>query len=188
MPHRRRMRFPIAPLTAFTALAAILFVSGCVATSKPVRPVPAPIAAPRPAPIPVLPVPQGADWRDWVVTPGDWTYRGDPRGSVASFGASDGAALLTLRCDRAAGSVTLMRAGGTAAALTLRTTSLVQAVPVQPSGAATASVSATLSARDPLLDAMAFSRGRFVVEQADAPTLVVPAWAEVGRVIEDCRG
>ena len=40
---------------------------------------------------------------------------------------------------------------------------------------------------DELLDAMAFSRGRFVIEQAGAPTLVVPAYPEVGRVIEDCR-
>lgn len=174
------MRLSPAPLTA---LAAILFVSGCVSPPKAPRPAP-PVAVPRPAP-PVLPVPQGADWRDWAATPGDWAYRVEARGSVATFGASGGAAMLTLRCDRGAGTVTLSRSGAAATPLTLRTSSLVRTVPVQPSGA---SVAVALAARDPLLDALAFSRGRFIVEQQGAPTLVVPAWAEVGRVIEDCRG
>ena len=176
------MRFPLAPLTA---LAAILFVSGCVSAPKAPRPAPGPIAMPRPAPTPVLPVPQGADWRDWAVTPGDCAYRAEGRGSVASFGAPGTAALLTLRCDRGAGAVYLLRSGAVATPLTLRTSSLARTVTVQPSGA---SVVVALTARDPLLDALAFSRGRFIVEQQGAPTLVVPAWAEVGRVIEDCRG
>ena len=41
---------------------------------------------------------------------------------------------------------------------------------------------------DPLLDAIAFSRGRFVIEQTGQPPLVLPPHAEIGRVIEDCRG
>lgn len=44
-----------------------------------------------------------------------------------------------------------------------------------------------LAAQDRLLDAMAFSRGRFAVETGGLPTLYLPAWAEVTRVIEDCR-
>ena len=176
------MRFPLAPLTA---LAAILFVSGCVSAPKAPRPAPGPIAMPRPAPTPVLPVPQGADWRDWAVTPGDWTYRGLRHGSVASFAGTRGDTLLTLACDPIAGTVSLLRSGAVATPLTLRTSSLVRTVTVQPNGA---SVVVALTARDPLLDALAFSRGRFIVEQQGAPTLVVPAWAEVGRVIEDCRG
>jgi hypothetical protein len=39
-----------------------------------------------------------------------------------------------------------------------------------------------------MLDAMVFSRGRFVVDRAGAAPLVVPPYAELGRVIEDCRG
>jgi hypothetical protein len=34
---------------------------------------------------------------------------------------------------------------------------------------------------------MAYSRGRFAVEINGLPTLYLPSWAEVGRVIEDCR-
>ncbi|MDG2003332.1 MAG: hypothetical protein P8J20_08375 [Novosphingobium sp.] len=48
-------------------------------------------------------------------------------------------------------------------------------------------IAVTLPASDPLLDAMAFSRGRFAVETAGLPTLYVPSWPEVSRVIEDCR-
>ena len=55
-------------------------------------------------------------------------------------------------------------------------------------GGAAAYVAATLAANDPLLDAIGFSRGRFIVEQTGASTLVVPAWAEIERVTEDCRG
>ncbi|OZA90967.1 MAG: hypothetical protein B7X57_10740 [Erythrobacter sp. 34-65-8] len=44
-----------------------------------------------------------------------------------------------------------------------------------------------LPARDPLLDAMALSRGRFAVETGGLDTLFLPAWAEVTRVVEDCR-
>ena len=39
-----------------------------------------------------------------------------------------------------------------------------------------------------MLDAMVFSRGRFVVERTGAAPLVVPPYAEIGRVVEDCRG
>ena len=41
-------------------------------------------------------------------------------------------------------------------------------------------------ARDPLLDAIAFSRGRFVLQGGGAE-LVLPAWPELSRAIEDCR-
>lgn len=40
---------------------------------------------------------------------------------------------------------------------------------------------------DPLLDAMALSKGRFAVEVQGLPPLYLPSWAEVSRVIEDCR-
>ncbi len=49
------------------------------------------------------------------------------------------------------------------------------------------SLVAQLAVGDPLLDAMAFSRGKFVFAGAGLPDLVLPSWAEVSRVIEDCR-
>lgn len=165
---------------------AVALVAGC--TPSPPKAPPPTRVAPRPAPPPPpAPAAIGPDWRDWPVTPGTWSYRQDARGSLALFGVAGGDALLTLRCDRAAHALYLSRSGAAAAPLTLRTTSLTRVVTVQPTGGTPPYVATTLAPADPLLDAIGFSRGHFVVEQAGAPTLVVPAWAEVERVTEDCR-
>ena len=57
----------------------------------------------------------------------------------------------------------------------------------QPQAGTVPMVVAALPARDPLLDAIAFSRGRFAVEVAGLQTLYLPSWPEITRVIEDCR-
>ena len=165
-------------------MVSALLVSSC--TPAPPRG-PAPVVvAPRPAPPPPASAP-AADWRDWPVTPGTWTYRQDARGSLALFGMPGGDALLTLRCDLAARAIYLSRAGSAPAPITLRTSSTVRALGVQPTGGTPPYVAAALRPGDPLLDALGFSRGRFTVEQPGAATLVVPAYAEVERVTEDCR-
>ncbi|KRC81150.1 hypothetical protein [Sphingomonas sp. Root241] len=171
--------------------AGALSLTGCVAPSQPApRPAP-PVAAPRPAPVPTPtptppPPPASADWRDWPLTPGTWSYRADTQGSIASFGLSGAPAELTLRCDRARSRIVLTRTGlVSAAALIVRTTSIARTLPVSP---VTTGAAADLAARDMLIDAMGYSRGRFVVQGGGAPTLVVPAWAEILRVAEDCRG
>ena len=56
--------------------------------------------------------------------------------------------------------------------------------PATPGGTGTLAVRA---ASDTVLDQIAYSRGRFAVEAQGLDTLILPAWAEVGRVIEDCR-
>lgn len=174
-----------APLHYITGVT-LLVLAGCVGNPAPPRAVAPQAVTPRPAPAPA-PVAQTADWRDWAVTPGDWTYRIDARGSIALFGMPGTDALLTLRCDRQTNMVYLSRQGQASAPLTLRTSTLARSVPVQPTGAMPRYVATAIAPRDGVLDAMAFSRGRFIVEQAGMPTLVVPAWAEVARVTEDCR-
>ena len=52
---------------------------------------------------------------------------------------------------------------------------------------AVGTIGLSLDARDPLLDAMIFSRGRFAVEAGALPTLYLPSWPEMGKVVEDCR-
>lgn len=184
---------PITPamrivLALAATLAPLLLAAGCASRPAP-RPVPPRpvVIAPHPVPTP-LPVPQGSDWRDWAVTPGDWAYRVDARGSIALFGTPGADAAVTLRCDLSAGALYFSRAGTLATPVTVRTSSMARTLAVQPTGATPPYVAVTIAPRDALLDAIAFSRGRFVVEQSGAPTLVVPAWAEIGRVIEDCRG
>jgi len=40
---------------------------------------------------------------------------------------------------------------------------------------------------DPLFDQLAFSRGRFLVRVEGQGDLILPAWPEPARTIEDCR-
>jgi hypothetical protein len=141
---------------------------------------------PRPLP-PAAPV----DWRDAPQTPGNWTYRAEGDGTAALYGTVGAQPLLVLRCDRARATITLLRSGSAPGPvpMSIITTSLLRplsATPVPAAGSSSALMT-TLTARDPVLDAMAYSRGRFAVEINGLPTLYLPAWAEVGRVIEDCR-
>jgi hypothetical protein len=173
-------------LSVFASVSATaLLLAGCVAPSQPApRPAP-PVAVPTIAP-PAPPPPKSADWRDWPLTPGNWSYRPDERGSVALFGVPGQEAGLSLRCDRTRSRIAFSRPGLAAGvALTVRTTSLVRSLTVMTGAGYPA---AELGARDALLDAMGYSRGRLLIEGAGLPTLVVPAWAEILRVAEDCRG
>lgn len=171
------------PLASIIALA----VAGCVpppAEQAPPPPVVAPVPPPAPAPVPA---PFVGDWQNWPLTPGTWRYASDARGSQAAFGAGNAAPQLTLRCDSSARRIILSRPGQETGAFTIRTTSTTRAVPVSLLPGGMPQVASEHAARDPLLDAMAFSRGRIVVEQAGTRPLVVPTYAEIGRVIEDCR-
>jgi hypothetical protein len=171
--------------------ALLLIVGSCATPPKPAPapPRPAPTYVPAPVPSPT-PTPLAGDWRDWPVTPGDWVYRQDARGSIAFYGIVGSDAALTVRCDRAAAQLYLSKRDttGAGAAVTIRTSTMLRTLAAQPTGGAQPYVAAALSPRDSLLDAIAFSRGRFIVEQAGQPPLVVPSWAEFGRVVEDCRG
>ncbi len=174
------------------SLAPILALASCVAPTAPSRPAPIPVQRPvyTPPPRPAAtPAAKGADWRDWPVTPGDWVYRQDGRGSIALFGVRGADATLTLRCDRAAGAVYLSRAGLATGPvpMTIRTSTLLRTLSAAPTGGTPPYLAVSIAPRESLLDAMGFSRGRFIIEQPGYPTLVVPAWAEIERVTEDCR-
>jgi hypothetical protein len=165
----------------------VLLLAGCTAVPKPApRPAPRPVPVQTPTP---RPTPLAQDWRDWPYTPGDWVYRQDARGSIALFGQPGADAAFTIRCDTAANAVYLSRAGSAAGAtaMTIRTSTMLRTLAAQPTGGTPAYVAAAVQPRDSLLEAIGFSRGRFVVEQAGHPTLVIPSWAEIERVTEDCR-
>ena len=164
-------------------LAMLLTVAGCVAPPRG----PTPVDLPRPTPTLSVPAPAPVDWQDWPRTPGTWTYQRDERGSRALFGISGQDAAAVLRCDRAERRLFLSRPGNAATPFTIRTTSTTRNVAAQPTGGTPPYAATAFAPTDPLLDAMAFSRGRIVMEQAGVRPLVVPAWAEIGRVTEDCR-
>jgi hypothetical protein len=155
------------------AAVAAMALAGCATRPEaPAAPVPVPQAPP---PAPPAPAPPPQDWRDVALTPGDWTYGPAAPGSAAAFGA--GAPAFVLRCSTARRLV-LERPGAAAGArLVVRTTF----------GERNVAAGAPLAADDPLLDEMAFSRGRFTVAAEGLPMLVIPSWPEAARTIEDCR-
>lgn len=180
---------PVSLPVPFPVLAILssLAVAGCVA--PPPRPAPAPQVVALPAPPLAAPAALGDDWRDWPLTPGTWRYLA----GSARFGEAEALPTLSLACDRATRIVTLSRPGVSGEpVLTIRTTSATRALTAtamtRPDSWPPTALEVRLAATDPLLDAMAFSRGRFTVEQPGKPPLVIPAYAEIGRVIEDCRG
>jgi hypothetical protein len=157
--------------TYSAAATAALFVSACAS-----KPGPAPVVERAPPvrqapPAPVAPPPvetAAEDWRDLPLAAGDWSY--DSSANEARY--SD----FSLRCDSGSRKVTVSRSGASGP-LRIRTT---YGERLLPAGGA-------LSAADPLLDEMAFSRGRFTVDGPGTAMLVLPAWPEPARVVEDCR-
>ncbi len=127
---------------------------------------------------------------DYSVAPpmdGNWQYSSLPAGSEARFVNASGQTQLAIRCVRAARSVTLFKpATGAAAFISVWTTAQTRNLPAS-FDPATGLLRASLAAWDPLLDAIVFSRGRVEFGVASQPALVVPAWAEAARVVEDCR-
>jgi len=118
---------------------------------------------------------------------GRWSYQATAGGSEASFADSAATPRLSVRCNRAARTVSIARGGVPAAApaLTIWTSSAARSVPSRFD--ATKTLTADLAASDSLLDGLAFTRGRFATAAAGAPMLTVPSSPEVIRVIEDCR-
>ena len=163
-------------------LVVVLGASACVAPSAP-PPAPAPQTRTPPPPVATTPTPLA----DTGVAPGIWTVRQDTRGSLALFGMVGQDALLTLRCDKAQRRIFLSVRGTTGGAMTLRATTTARTVNAAPTTATpVAYVAAELATTDPILDALAFSRGRFSIE-LNGTQLGVPAWPEFTRVVEDCR-
>ena len=109
--------------------------------------------------------------------------------STASFGLPGAAPLVTFSCDRGNARVLIARQGTASGAvpMMLRSTASLRPLNSDPRLSSPGMVTAELGVRDPALDAVAFSRGRFALETAGLPALYLPSWPELSRVIEDCR-
>ena len=169
-------------LASATLTPLLLLLPSCVGA-----PETAPPPAARPLPpssSPAAPAPAPLEWQYRPATQGNWSYRAEGAGSVALFSGSTSGALLTLRCDPAAGRISLLRAGPGQASVTIRTSYGAVSWPATPAASGTVAVR---TSSDTALDQIAYSRGHFAVEVQGLDMLILPAWAEVGRVIEDCR-
>ena len=121
------------------------------------------------------------------VAPGSWGYQSTPGGSMARFVDTTGTARLVLQCTRATRRVSVsLTSAAPAASLSLWTSIASRNLPARFEASAMR-VTAELPAYDALLDAIAFSRGRIAVTMPGGVPLVVPAWPEAARTVEDCR-
>lgn len=69
----------------------------------------------------------------------------------------------------------------------IRASTAAKEYPALTNGDVPTYAAAKLSPRDAQLDAVAFSRGRFLVSVTGMNDVVIPAWPEFTRVVEDCR-
>ena len=171
------------------ALFALVLLAGCQAMPPPAAPPPpppAPTPTPTPAPQPVL------SWDVAPVMPGDWRYavQGDLR--IATFGPDATATQVTFACRTATRQIelTVHDVPPTARSMVIRTSFGALAWPgsitFPPAGGASL-LRVARPATDPGFDWIAYSRGRIAIEIDGGGQLILPVWAEISRVIEDCR-
>ena len=107
-----------------------------------------------------------------AMTPGQWDHV-----STATISEARYSSVISIRCDRQTRGVTISLTAQPSAVLTIATSEESRQLPA----------GGRLVANDPLLDAIALSRGRFLVSTATGPVLAIPSWPEAARAIEDCR-
>jgi len=97
--------------------------------------------------------------------------------------------MISFRCDVENRRITLSReASAPGAGLVIRTSSMTKTLAATAPDSNSTYLTANITTTDPILDAMAFSRGRVLVEMEGQPSAILPSWAEIARVVEDCRG
>ncbi|MEO6582411.1 MAG: hypothetical protein ABIN68_06355 [Sphingomicrobium sp.] len=121
------------------------------------------------------------------VAAGTWTYQALPGASEARFIDGGGTARLVIRCTKATRRVSFSPTSAVPAATFFVWTSTASRTVAARFEANAMRVTADFAAFDALLDAIAFSRGRISVMVAGGSALVLPAWPEAARTIEDCR-
>ena len=127
------------------------------------------------------------DWRTGPLTAGSWAYRGLADASEAIFTDSRVVQRMVVKCSRPARLITLSLASPVpASAITLHSTETQRRIAAR-YDVQTSQIIVQIAGNDAVLDALAFSRGRFAVSVPGGATLVVPAWPELARSIEDCR-
>jgi hypothetical protein len=168
---------------AGAALAAAASFAACVPRGEAPPPPPPPPVPEAPSVRPPPPPPLTTDWQAAPLSPGDWSYRPNPATPEASF-RSEGVVSFTISCERGR-FVRLRWVGAQARTIGIHTSHGERQLRVSAVHINMAVVD--LPPGDPLLEQIAFSRGRFLVESAGAHSLILPAWPEPARVIEDCR-
>lgn len=124
-----------------------------------------------------------------IATPvaGTWAYSDNGDGGEAVFTDANAQPQLSLRCVRSTRRVILSKPATTAATtLNLWSSTATKSFPAS-FDASTARLTTQIANWDPVLDAIAYSRGRFAVAAGSQQPLVVPSWSDITRIVEDCR-
>ena len=173
---------------SLTVIAGTLALAACIPPSpEPTpAPTPAPVAQPSAAPTQAV-TPTYDNWMDAPQTQGNWSYRATGTGTQALFGQQAQGARAIISCDRATRRVSIERAGVANGQVAMLIRTETQDRTLTASASPDQQIGAQLAASDPLLDAIAFSRGRFALEVAGQQGLYLPAYPEITRVVEDCR-
>lgn len=180
--HRQKMAKSMT-LKSLPFGITLLALSAC-ATPTPAPPAPPP--SPRPASTPPAPAP--SSWTLAPLTPGNWSYRTASNGSAAIFGPDSQGARFLMTCNFSSRTISFTRAGARpGGSLTIRSTNGVKSMAMGSAAGDAQGATASLPGTDPFLDLMVFSRGRIMVEADGAERIIIPAWAELFRVVEDCR-
>lgn len=134
-------------------------------------------------------------WRAVPLTEGSWRYQNIDNAATALFSRSDNTPIIAISCDLTRRDIWITRALSQPSQTALPSDMLMHITTDTSSVILIAhrelkpfqGTSARLDPMDSLLDSIAFSVGRFAVEMPDQDALYLPAWAEIARVIEDCR-
>ncbi|TAD72554.1 MAG: hypothetical protein EAY70_13645 [Sphingomonadales bacterium] len=127
---------------------------------------------------------------DVPATVGEWSFTAFPFGSQAIFRGPAGLETgFSLSCNAQGRQITLLRLGRSDRPLPMRilTETASRSGLAEPVAEQFPGVSLRLDPGDPLLDAMALSKGRFAIDVEGLAPLYLPSHAEISRVIEDCR-
>lgn len=130
------------------------------------------------------------NWNDQPQTKGEWTYTAQPHETYAHFGVDRPNRLFIIRCDlrtRQVGIARFLTSEANSRSMVIRTETTMRQLVAEPLPNVRPLAGVELAANDPLFDAMAITQGRFAIEVEREEPLYLPAWAEVTRVIEDCR-
>ncbi|MEP5938605.1 MAG: hypothetical protein ABJ239_09785 [Erythrobacter sp.] len=138
---------------------------------------------------PVASEPRYENYLDAPQTPGTWLYEAERNETFALFGIDMENPVAIIRCDLTSKKIGIGRFGSSAqsAVMRLQAETRARAFDAIQRSSSGPLVTTELDARDPILDAIAITKGRFAMEVEGMPTAYLPAWAEISRVIEDCR-
>lgn len=177
---------------AAAAIALTFGIAACTAgvDAPPPAPTPVAVAVPPPAPpVAAIREPEYRNYLDAPQTPGTWTYANRQGETLALYGEDPRAPLFLMRCTGTAVAIARVtdQANSAPRVMSVTTETVTRQLEAAPVAGSANLLAAPLPPGDPLLDAMAITKGRFAIEVEGERSLYLPAWAEVTRVIEDCR-